>query len=145
MDLGSRLFAWLRPDLVPPFLFIKDPQSQSSRILVGPHLIDAEFRKAWMPFFLKVWTSSYYSGQVLGFCSSPSTQRRPILSFRGSRGASCKKSRRLKSLPLVGWMVGPGMRLKLSLFPGSPVWQFCSSWLRLMVFGLKGFWMPVLP
>ena len=35
----------------PPFLVIKDPQTQSSRILVEPHLIDPEFRQAWMPFF----------------------------------------------------------------------------------------------
>ena len=52
-DLGSRPYAWLRLDFVPPspFLVIKDPQTRSSRILVEPHLIDAEFRKAWMPFF----------------------------------------------------------------------------------------------
>ena len=36
-----------------PFLVVKDPQTQSSRILVEPHLIDAEFRKAWMPFFCR--------------------------------------------------------------------------------------------
>ena len=44
---------WLRPDFVPPspFLVVKDPQTQSSQILIQPHLIDAEFRKAWMPFF----------------------------------------------------------------------------------------------
>ena len=43
-DLGSWLYAWLRPDFVPPspFLVVKDPQTQSSRILVEPHLIDAE-------------------------------------------------------------------------------------------------------
>ena len=53
-DFSSRLYVWLRPDFVPPspFLFVKDPQTQSSRILVELHLIDAEFRKAWMPFFL---------------------------------------------------------------------------------------------
>ena len=52
-DLSSRPYAWLRPDFVPPshFLVVKDPQTQSSRILVEPHLIDAEFRRAWMPFF----------------------------------------------------------------------------------------------
>ena len=51
-DLSSRPYVWLRPDFVPPspFLVVKDPQSESSRILVEPHLIDAEFRKAWMPF-----------------------------------------------------------------------------------------------
>ena len=54
-DLGSRPYAWLRPDFVPPppFLFVKDPQTQSSQIWVEPHLIDAEFRKAWMPFFCR--------------------------------------------------------------------------------------------
>ena len=53
-DLSSRPYASLRPDFVPPspFLVVKDTQTQSSRILVEPHLIDAEFRKAWMPFFL---------------------------------------------------------------------------------------------
>ena len=54
-DLGSRPYSWLRPDFVPPspFLVIKDPQTQSSRILVEPHLFDAEFRKAWLPFFCR--------------------------------------------------------------------------------------------
>ena len=48
-------YVWLRPDFVPPspFLVVQDPHSQSSRILVEPHLIDAEFRKAWMPFFCR--------------------------------------------------------------------------------------------
>ena len=52
-DLGSRPYAWLRPDFVPPspFLVVQDPQTKSSRILVEPHLINVEFRKAWM-FFL---------------------------------------------------------------------------------------------
>ena len=53
-DLSSRPYAWMRPDFVPPspFLVIKDPPTQSSQIIVEPHLIDAEFRKAWMPYFL---------------------------------------------------------------------------------------------
>ena len=54
-DLSSRQYAWLRPDFVPPFPFlvVKDSQTKSSRILVEPHLIDAEFCKAWMPFFCR--------------------------------------------------------------------------------------------
>ena len=54
-DLSSRPYVWLRPDFVlpSPFLVVKDPQTLSSRILVEPHLIDAEFRKAWMPFFCR--------------------------------------------------------------------------------------------
>ena len=54
-DLGSRPYAWLRPVRVSPspFLVVKDLQTQTSRILVEPHLIDAEFRNAWMLFFCR--------------------------------------------------------------------------------------------
>ena len=47
-DLGSRPYAWRRPDFVPPssFLVIQDPLTEASRILFEPHFIDAEFRKA---------------------------------------------------------------------------------------------------
>ena len=53
-DLSSRPCAWLRPDFVPPspFLVVKDPQTQSSRILVEPHLIDAEFSQSLDALFL---------------------------------------------------------------------------------------------
>ena len=51
-DLGAGTYVFLRPDFVPPapYLVVKDPQTKSSRILVFPHLFDAEFRKDWMPF-----------------------------------------------------------------------------------------------
>ena len=54
-DVSSGPYVWLRPDFVPPppFLVVKDPRTKSSRILVEPHLVDAEFRKAWMPFFCR--------------------------------------------------------------------------------------------
>ena len=48
---GVRGPHWLRPDFVLPFLVVKDPLTQASRTLLEPHLIDAEFRKAWMLFF----------------------------------------------------------------------------------------------
>ena len=63
-DVSSQpYYAWLRPDFVvpSPFLVVKDPQTKSSWILVEPHLIDAEFCKAWMPFFLSVWSSCRHS------------------------------------------------------------------------------------
>ena len=55
-DLSSRPYIWLRLDYVPPppFLVVKDSQTQSSRVVVEPHLIDAEFRKAWMPYFCRL-------------------------------------------------------------------------------------------
>ena len=68
-DLSSRPYVWLRPDFVPPspFLVVKDPQTQSSRILVEPHLIDAEFRKAWMPFFCRSGHPVVTADQFLDF------------------------------------------------------------------------------
>ena len=68
-DLSSRPHVWLRPDFVPlsPFLIIEDPQAQSSRILVEPHLIDAEFRKAWMPFFCRSGHPVVTTDQFLDF------------------------------------------------------------------------------
>ena len=53
-DLSSRPFQWLRPDLVPPAPYLVcDPKQTpgGSGILVQPSLIDAQFRKAWLPFF----------------------------------------------------------------------------------------------
>ena len=68
-DLSSRPYVWLRPDFVSPspFLVVQDPQTQSSRILVEPHLIDAEFRKVWMPFFCRSGHLVVTLGQFLGF------------------------------------------------------------------------------
>ena len=45
-DLGP--MAWLRPDFVPPSPFLVNEVANTSQILVEPHLIDAEFRKAWI-------------------------------------------------------------------------------------------------
>ena len=68
-DLSSRPYVWLRPDFVPPspFLVVTDPHSQSSRIIVEPHLVDAEFRKAWMPFFCRSGHPVVTPDQLLGF------------------------------------------------------------------------------
>ena len=68
-DLSSSPYAWLRPDFVPPsrFLVVKDPHTESSRILVEPHLIDAEFRNAWMPYFCGSGHPVATPEQFLGF------------------------------------------------------------------------------
>ena len=53
-DLTSRPYQWLRPEFVPPapYLVCKPQDSPNgSGILVQPALIDAHFRKAWMPYF----------------------------------------------------------------------------------------------
>ena len=68
-DLSSRPYAWPRPDFVPPspFLVIKGPPTQSSQIIVEPHLIDAEFRKAWMPYFCRSGHPQVSAEQFLDF------------------------------------------------------------------------------
>ena len=52
-DLASRPCKWLRPEFVPPapYLVCKPQDSPNgSGILVQPAVIDAHFRKAWMPY-----------------------------------------------------------------------------------------------
>ena len=76
-DLGARPYAWLRPDFVPPshFLVVKDPLTETSRILVEPHLNDAEFRKAWMPFFCRSGHPVVTADQFLAFVGHLSPQK----------------------------------------------------------------------
>ena len=53
-DLSSRPYRWLRPDLIPPSLFLQcDPGDivDGSGVIADPALIDAKFREAWMPYF----------------------------------------------------------------------------------------------
>ena len=121
-DLSSRPYAWLRPCFVPPspLLVMKDPQTKSSRILVYPHLIDAEFRKAWMPFFCR-------SGHLVETADQ-------FLYFVGH----------LLPQELV-WMGGRGMKLRHFRCPGSLVLLLFWSWLKLLESGHRGFWMPFLP
>ena len=68
-DLSSRPYSWLRPDFVPPspFPVVKDPQTGSSRILVEPHLIDADFRKGWIQLLLLIssWILSSLASRAL--------------------------------------------------------------------------------
>ena len=49
-------YRWLRPDLVPPAPFLQcDPRltPDGSGVLSDPNQIDAEFRKAWLPYFCR--------------------------------------------------------------------------------------------
>ena len=62
-DLASGPYVRLRPDFVPPspFLVVKDDVAKTSQVLVEPHLIEAQFRKAWMPFFCRSGRWSLFS------------------------------------------------------------------------------------
>ena len=46
---------------------MKDLPTQSSQIIVEPHLIDAEFRKAWMPYFCRFGCFEVSAEQFLDF------------------------------------------------------------------------------
>ena len=51
-------YRWLRPDLVPLAPFLQcDPRltPNGSGVLSDPNQIDAEFRKAWLPYFCRSW------------------------------------------------------------------------------------------
>ena len=128
-DLGSRPYAWLRPDFVPPspFLVVKDSQTQSSRILVEPHLIGAEFRKSWMPFFCTSGHPVVTSDQFLEFVGHLLPQE-PHLDLPRITGRDLQEVLVLKSLLLEVWMGGLGMKLRLCRCLGFLVWLFFWIW-----------------
>ena len=53
--------------LLLPSLVVQDPQTQSSQVIVEPHLFDAEFRKAWMPYFCRSGHPEVSTEQFLDF------------------------------------------------------------------------------
>ena len=120
-DLGSRPYAWHRPDFChppSPFLVVKDHVAQTSRILVEPHLIDAEFRKAWMTFFCRAGHPEVTVTQFVTcvvFCPKEAE-----MDFHLFLERSLWRLLVLESLLLVVWTVGPGMRLKPYLFLDFP-------------------------
>ena len=98
-DLSSRPYAWLRPDFVPPspFLVVHDSSTQSSHVVVEPHLIDAEFRKAWLPYFCRSGHPEVSAEQFLGFIGHflPQQNFLDLPRITGSRltgSSSCQKS-----------------------------------------------------
>ena len=105
-DLSSRPYACLRPDFGPPspFLVIKDTQTGSSRILVEPHLIDAEFRKAWMPFFCWSGHPVVTPHQFLDFVGHLLPQE-PYLDLPRITGRDLQEVARAKK-STAGWLDG---------------------------------------
>ena len=126
-DLTSRPYVWLQPDFVLPsyFLVVKDPQTQSSHILVEPHLVDAEFRKAWMPHFCRSGHSEVSPEQFLVFFLGLFfCLRRLVWIFLGLRVVIYGRWLVPKKLRRVVWMVVLGMKLRLSPCFGSLVLLF---------------------
>ena len=133
-DLSSRPYAWLRPDFVPPspFFVVQDPHTQSSQVIVEPHLIDAEFRKAWMPYFCRTGHLPVSAEQFLDFVGHLLPQEN-FLDLPRITGRDLQEVARAKKLLQVVWMVGLGMRLKLSPCLGSLVLLFFWSLLSPLV------------
>ena len=103
--LCSTPCAWLRPDFVPfsPFLVVKDPRTKSSRILVEPHLIDAEFRKVWMPF-CRFGHLVVTADQFLDFVGHLLLQQ-PYLDFLRNTGRNLQEiAKAKKNCRSVGWV-----------------------------------------
>ena len=127
-DLSSRPYVWLRPDFVPPspFLAVQDPHSQFSRIKVEPHLVDAEFRKAWMLYFCGSGHSDVSPEQLLDFIVI-FCLRKLLWIFFGKRVVIYRRWFVLKNLRLVVCMVWLGMKLRLSPCLGSLVLLSFSS------------------
>ena len=122
-DLSSRPYVWLRPDFLPPppFLVVKDPQIQSSQILVQPHLIDAEFRKAWMPFFCRSGHPVVTPDQFLDFVGHLLPQE-PFLDLPRITGRDLQEVARAKKSAaggLDGWAWNEIKALPLPWFSGS--------------------------
>ena len=121
-DAGSRPYAWLRPDFIPPspFLVVNDPGQGSSRFLVEPHLIDAEFRKAWLPFFCRSGHPVVTVDQFLSFVPPVLPQEAeldlPLIS--GRELLEVAKAKKSTAGGLDGWAWNEIKALPLSWFSG---------------------------
>ena len=124
-DLSSRPHAWLRPDFVPPSPF------SLSRILRLGRLGFWLNLNLLMPSFVKL--GCFFSvGRVILLLLRISSWTLLVISclrslfwiFRGLLVGTCRRWLVLKSLLLVGWMGGLGMRLKLFPCLGSLVLLF---------------------
>ena len=146
-DLSSRPYAWLRPDFVPPspFLVVKDPQAESTRVVVEPHLVDAEFRKAWMPYFCRSGHPQVSVDQFLGFIGHflPQEDFLDLPRITGRDLQEVARSKKATAGGLDGWACNEVKALPLPC--RFRVLLFFWSLLSLLAFGLRVFWMRILP
>ena len=121
-DLGSRPCAWLRLDFVlpSPFLVMKDEVAQTSRILVEPHLIDAEFGKAWMPYFCRSGHPLVTVDQFLDFVVTvfPQEALLDLTRFTGRDLQEVARAKKSTAGGLDGWAWNEIKALPFALFSG---------------------------
>ena len=116
-DLTSH--PYLRPGFVPPapYLACKPQESPNGTgILVQPDLIDAHFRKAWMPYFRREGHPVVSPQAFLEFVGNHLSQEAildlPVLTGEELHDAAMDKKSTARGEDL---MAGLGMRLKLFL------------------------------
>ena len=119
MMLGSGLTSFL----LPPFLVVKDP-----------HLIDAEFRKAWMPFFCSSGHPVVTPDQFLEFVGDVLPQEPylylPRITGRDLQEVAC--GNKSAAVGLDGWAWNEIEALPLPWFSGLAV--------HLNLVGTSGVW-----
>ena len=112
--LGFGLISFL------PLLEVEDPLAETTRILVEPHLIDAEFRKAWMPFFCWSGHLAVTSDQFLAFLGLLLPQE-PLLHLPRITGRDLQdiaRAERSTAGGLDGWAWNEIKALPLPWFSG---------------------------
>ena len=122
-DLTSRPYQWLRPEFVPPapYLVCKPQDSPNgSGLLVQPALIDAHFRKAWMPYFRREGHPIVTIQAFLDFVGDHLPQE-PLLELpilTGEELYEAAMAKKSTAAGLDGWAWNEIKALSLSWFVG---------------------------
>ena len=142
-----RPYKWLRPDLVSPAPFLQCEPHLSlggSGVFSDPSRISEEFRKAWLPYFCRSGqreaSLEEFDDEVEGWLPLLPEVSLPCLTGQMLADVVQSKSATAGSLDGLGWR-----ELKCCLFLGMMVWPAFLPRLRILVFGLMGFWMLILP
>ena len=112
--------------------------------MVEPHLIDAEFRKAGMPFFCRSGHPIITVDQFLDFVGHLLPQE-PYLDLPRITGRDLQEVARAKKSTAGGLDGGLGTSSRRSRYLGSLDWLFFWNWLRPPGSGHIVFWMHILP
>ena len=128
-DLASRPYKWLRPGFVPPapYLVCRPQDSPNgSGILVQPALIDAHFRKAWMPYFRREGHPVVTAQAFLDFVGDHLLQE-PFLDLPILNGEDLYEAVMAKKSTAGGLDGWAWNEIKLFLYLGLLVWLSSSS------------------
>ena len=138
---------WLRPDLVPPAPFLQcQPHFThgGSGVLADPARIDEEFQKAWLPYFCRCGQREAsvheFDREVDGWLPILPEVHLPRLTGQMLADVVQRKGATAGGLDCWCWR-----SLRFFLFHGVMSWLVFLPRLRMLVFGLMGCWMLILP